>query len=541
MPNYGIILQCRKVIVGLFRHYSVLFNNHFTTVFNFGKIIIVFCERGAAVNAFDGELYMRLQKEQIEKRIDGFDGKLYLEFGGKLFDDYHAARVFPGFSKSSKIELLLSMKAQTEIIFCVNANDLEKTKLRADLGISYAMEVLRLIDEISATGLLVSGVVITRFAGQSSAELFRQKLQNYGIATYLHYTIDRYPADVAHICSEKGFGRNEYIETTKPLVVVTAPGPGSGKLATCLSQIYGDMVRGVRSGYAKFETFPVHNLPLNHPINLAYEAATADLSDINMIDPFHLEKYGINAVNYNRDVEAFPIVRTVLESIYLEEESYHSPTDMGVNMVGFAISDDEEVREAASQEIIRRYYRAVCDNKQGRVGSEVAQKIFLLIAGLKIKPEVRRRVVIPALECATESNTAAAAIELRDGRIITGRASNLMTAVPSCVLNALKTLAGLDSKIHLIPPTILEPILRLKMNMLSSRSSVLKLDDVLTALSIAAIESRSSAKALEQLPRLTDCDMHTTTMLRSGDESILRRLSVRLTSEPEFPSKDLFF
>ncbi len=493
------------------------------------------------MNAFDGELYMRLQKEQIEKRIEGFDGKLYLEFGGKLFDDYHAARVFPGFSKSSKIDLLLSMKSQTEILFCINANDLEKTKLRADLGISYAMEVLRLIDDISATGLQVSGVVITRFTGQLSAELFRQKLQNYGVATYYHYPIEGYPTDVEYICSEEGFGRNDYIPTTKPLVVVTAPGPGSGKLATCLSQVYGDMKRGVKSGYAKFETFPVFNLPLSHPINLAYEAATADLSDINMIDPYHHDKYGVNAVNYNRDVEAFPIVRAVLESIYSDDECYHSPTDMGVNMVGFAISDDEAVRQAAKQEIIRRYYRALCENKQGKIKKEELQKIKLIMSGLKIKPENERCVINSALERAQESGMASAAIELKDGRIVTGKASNLMTAVPCCILNALKTLAGQEEKAHLIPPTILEPILRLKMNMLSSRSSVLKLDDVLTALSIAAIDSRISEKALEQLPRLTDCDMHTTTMLRSGDDAILRRLSIRLTSEPEFPSKDLFF
>ncbi len=493
------------------------------------------------MNAFDGELYMRLQKEQIQKRIDGFDGKLYLEFGGKLFDDYHASRVFPGFSKSSKIELLLSMKSQTEIIFCVNANDLEKTKLRADLGISYAMEVLRLMDDITATGLPVTGVVITRFTGQPTADLFRQKLANYGIKTYLHYPIKGYPTDIEYICSEQGFGRNDYIETTKPLVVITAPGPGSGKLATCLSQIYCDNKRGVKSGYAKFETFPVFNLPLTHPVNLAYEAATADLSDINMIDPFHLEAYGKNVVNYNRDIEAFPIVSSLLDNIYSSDKCYHSPTDMGVNMVGFAIKDDEAVRKAANQEIIRRYYRAMCEHRQGKVQSEEAQKISLLVSGLKLRPENDRPVVAPALERSVESGMIAAAIELKDGRIITGKASNLMTAVPCCILNALKALAGQECNAHLIPPAILEPILRLKMNMLSSRSSVLKLDDVLTALSIAASQDRLSATALEQLPRLSDCDMHSTAMLRSGDEAILRRLSIRITCEPEFPSKDLFF
>ncbi len=493
------------------------------------------------MNAFDGEMYKNLQKEQIQKRIDNFEGKLYLEFGGKLFDDYHAARVLPGFSKGSKIELLHSMASQTEIIFCVNAGDIEKTKVRADLGISYAMEVLRLIDDITATGLPVTGVVITRFTGQSAAELFRQKLENYGVPTYLHYPIEGYPTDINYICSEEGFGRNEYIKTTKPLVVITAPGPGSGKLATCLSQIYADKTRGVKSGYAKFETFPVFNLPLSHPVNLAYEAATADLADINMIDPFHLEKYGESTVNYNRDIEAFPIVKAVLEHIAADGEFYSSPTDMGVNMAGFAITDDEAVREAAKQEIIRRYYKCKCDRKQGKAGVEEFQKIKRIISGMKIQPEVDRRVVLPAVTRAQETGHMVAAIELSDGRIVTGKDSNLMTATPACILNALKELAGIDPEALLIPPTILEPILKLKMNMLNSRSSVLKLDDVLTALSIAATENRDAEQALAQLPKLADCDMHTSTMLRSGDDSILRRLHIRLTSEPEFPSKDLFF
>ncbi len=493
------------------------------------------------MSAFDGELYRKLQKDQIQKRIDDFNGKLYLEFGGKIFDDYHAARVLPGFSKSSKIELLLSMASQTEIIFCVNASDIEKTKVRADLGISYAMEVLRLIDDITATGLPVTGVVITCFNGQSAAELFKHKLENYGVPTYLHYPIEGYPTDIKFICSEEGFGKNEYIKTTKPLVVITAPGPGSGKLATCLSQIYADNARGVRSGYAKFETFPVFNLPLSHPVNLAYEAATADLADINMIDPFHLEKYGESTVNYNRDIEAFPIVKAVLEHITDEGELYSSPTDMGVNMAGFAIVDDEAVREAAKQEIIRRFYKCRCDRKQGKAQIEEYEKIKRIISNLKIQPDVERRVVKPALMRAQECGDMVSAIELSNGKIVTGKASNLMTATSACILNALKELAGIDSEVLLIPPTILEPIIKLKINMLSSRSSVLKLDDVLTALSIAAVENRESEKALAQLPKLSDCDMHTTVMLRSGDDSILRRLYIRLTSEPEFPSKDLFF
>ncbi len=491
--------------------------------------------------AFDGELYKTLQKEQIQKRIKNFDGKLYLEFGGKLFDDYHAARVLPGFSKSSKIELLRSMASDTEIIFCVNAGDIEKTKVRADLGISYAMDVLRLIDDITATGLPVTGVVITRFTGQNAAELFRQKLENYGVPTYLHYPIEGYPTDIDFICSQDGFGRNEYIKTTKPLVVITAPGPGSGKLATCLSQIYADKARGIRSGYAKFETFPVFNLALGHPVNLAYEAATADLADINMIDPFHLEKYGESTVNYNRDIEAFPIVKAVLEHITHEGDMYSSPTDMGVNMAGYAIADDEKVREAARQEIIRRYYKCLCDRKQGKASEEEFGKIKRIISALKIQPNINRSVVLPALKRAEETGKLAAAIELSNGVIVTGKDSNLMTATSACILNAIKMLAGLYSDELLIPPTILEPILKLKLNMLSSRGSVLKLDDVLTALSIAAATNRDAEKALSGLPKLADCEMHTTAMLRSGDESIVRRLNIRLTSEPEFPSKDLFF
>ncbi len=489
---------------------------------------------------FDGNLYKKLQKEQILERINGFEGKLYLEFGGKLFDDYHASRVLPGFSKSSKIDLLKSLADETEIIFCVNADDIEKTKVRADLGISYDMEVLRLIDDIRGYGLLVSGVVITQFKGQKAAKLFRQKLLNYNMPTYLHYPIDGYPIDIDNICSENGFGKNDYIQTTRPLVVITAPGPGSGKLATCLSQMYNDSLHGVKSGYAKFETFPVWNLSLSHPVNYAYEAATADLADVNMIDPFHLEKYGIRAINYNRDVEAFPVVNAILHRITGKEDYYASPTEMGVNMAGFAIVSDEKVRAAAKQEIVRRYYKALCDQKQGKSPASETEKIAGILGRLQVKPDVERTVVKPALKKAADTGEISAAIELANGDIITGRASHLMTATSACILNAIKHLAGQGDDI-LIDPKVLKPILDLKMNMLSSRSSVLKLDDVLLALAVSSLENKFAAAALKQLPNLTDSEMHCTTMLRSGDSGILRKLNIRETSEPEFPSKDLFF
>ena len=489
---------------------------------------------------FDNAKYIQLQKQHIQERISQFSGKLYLEFGGKLFDDYHAARVLPGFDVNGKIRLLYEMRQDAEIIFCISADDIEKTKVRADLGIGYDMEVLRLIDDITAMGIPVNSVVITRYTGQSAADAFARKLTSRGVKNYIHRPIEGYPADIAHICSDEGYGANPYIETTKPLVVVTAPGPGSGKLATCLSQVYHEYRRGNMAGYAKFETFPIWNIPLKHPVNLAYEAATADLDDVNMIDPFHLEAYGETTVNYNRDIEAFPIVKNILSRITGDENFYRSPTDMGVNMAGCAISNDEVVREAACQEIIRRYYKAACDYKQGKGTKAARHKIEMIMQQLNLSPE-DRPCVLPARKRREEVGAAAAAIQLASGEIVTGRASNLMSASSAAILNAIKAMAGIDREALLIQPEVLEPILKLKINILGSRSSVLKVDDVLAALSITATRNPPAALAMEQLPNLRDLDMHSSQMLHNGDEGTLRKLGLRLTCDPEYPSKDLYF
>ena len=489
---------------------------------------------------FDNNLYMQKQKQFIEERIEAVQGKLYLEFGGKLFDDYHAARVLPGFDVNAKIRLLYELRDKTEIIFCISADDIEKTKIRADLGITYDMDVLRLIDDISHLGIDVNSVVITRYTNQTAADNFIAKLNMRGVKNYIHHYIDGYPTNIDLIVSEGGYGANPYIETTKPLVVITAPGPGSGKLATCLSQVYHENMRGSRAGYAKFETFPIWNLPLKHPVNLAYEAATADLQDINMIDPFHLEAYGISTVNYNRDIEAFPIVKITLDRIIGDADFYRSPTDMGVNMAGYAIFDDEIVKQASNQEIISRYYRAACDYRQGKGSVEAVDKIKLIMGQLGLTLN-DRPVVAPALEKSETTASPSVAIQLDDGRIITGKASNLMSACSAAVMNCIKVLAGIDDKITLVSPVILQPILKLKVDILSSRSSVLKLDDVLIALCISAATNPTAAMAVEMLPHLRKCDIHSTQMLHSGDESILRRLGMRLTCEPVYPSKDLFF
>ena len=489
---------------------------------------------------FDNSLYIHKQTEHIRQRIAQWGGKLYLEFGGKLFDDYHAARVLPGFDPNGKIRLLYEMREQAEIIFTVSAGDIEKTKMRADLGISYDMEVLRLIDDITHMGIRVNSVVITQYTGQAAADGFAKKLTMRGVKNYIHRPIKGYPTDIAYICSDEGYGANPYIETSRPLVVVTAPGPGSGKLATCLSQVYHEIRQGRVAGYAKFETFPIWNLPLQHPVNLAYEAATADLADVNMIDPFHLEAYGVTTVNYNRDVEAFPIVRNILSRITGDESVYKSPTDMGVNMAGYAIVDDEAVRAAASQEIIRRYYKALCDHKQGKGSQDAVDKIKRIMQELSLTT-ADRAVGAPALAKSESSGVAAAAIQLPDGPIVTGKASNLMSACSSCVLNAIEAIAGIDDSLTLISPIILEPILKLKIDILGSRSSVLKVDDVLAALSITAATNTLTARAMAALPKLRDCEMHSTCMLHSGDEGTLRKMGLRLTSEPEYPSKDLFF
>ena len=490
---------------------------------------------------FDNALFIQKQTQHITERIAQWGGKLYLEFGGKLLDDYPAARVLPGYDANGKINLLHEMREQTEIIFAVSADDIEKTKVRADLGISYDMEVLRLIDDITQMGIAVNSVVITKYTGQTAADGFAQKLTTRGVKNYIHRPIKGYPTDIDHICSDEGYGANPYIETTKPLVVVTAPGPGSGKQAPCQSQVYHEIRMGRRAGYAKFETFPVWNLPLKHPVNLAYEAATADLADVNMIDPFHLEAYGETTVNYSRDVEAFPIVRNILSRISGENAPiYRSPTDMGVNMVGYAITDDEAVKHASGQEIIRRYFKALCDHKQGKGKADAVDKIKRIMQEMGLSTQ-DRPVVAPALEKQKAAGVSATAIELPDGQIITGKASNLMSASSSCVLNAIKALAGIDDSLMLISPIVLEPILKLKINILGSRSSVLKVDDVLAALAITAATNTMTARAMEQLPRLRDCEMHSSCMLHSGDEGTLRKLGVRLTCEAEFPSKDLYF
>ena len=489
---------------------------------------------------FDNDKYLRLQAQHITERLAQFGGKLYLEFGGKLFDDYHASRVLPGFQPDSKIRMLRTLKDDVEIVVAICAGDIEKNKMRGDLGIGYDEDVLRLMDVFRGQGFYVGGVVITQYAGQPAADAFIKRLDALGVRSCKHYPIAGYPSDVAHIVSDDGLGKNEYIETTRPIVVVTAPGPGSGKMATCLSQLYHDHRRGISAGYAKYETFPIWNLPLKHPVNLAYEAATADLNDVNMIDPFHLEAYGETTVNYNRDVEAFPIVQTILARITGDKDFYRSPTDMGVNMAGYAISDDAVVRRAATEEIFRRYYKAACEAKQGKASEDSLHKIESIMQQLGVTAE-GRAVVAPALEKQRVAGCPAAAVQLPDGRIITGKASDLMSACSATVLNSIKALSGIQDDILLISEQVLKPLLRLKIDYLGSRSSVLKVDDVLAGLAVSAATSPVAARALAAIPLLRDCDMHSTQMLHTGDEGTLRKLGLRLTMEPVYPSKDLFF
>ncbi len=489
---------------------------------------------------FDNELYMQKQREHILERISQFDGKLYLEFGGKLFDDYHAARVLPGFVPDAKIRLLRSMADKAEIVFCISADNIEKNKIRADLGLSYDQDLLRQIDIVRTMGISVNSVVITRYTGQAAADQFKYKLDALGIRNYVHHPIAGYPADVDHIVSDAGYGANPYIETTKPLVVVTAPGPGSGKLATCLSQVYHENRRGIRSGYGKYETFPIWNLSLKHPVNLAYEAATADLQDVNMIDPYHLGAYGITTVNYNRDVEAFPLVRTILTRITGNDKFYCSPTDMGVNMAGYAIVDDEACCEASCQEILRRYYRGLTDVRMGREKPETVEKLKMIMQQLDLKPS-DRAVVQPALEKSQRVGAPAAAIQLPDGRIITGKGTPLLSACSAAVLNAIKVMADIPKATLLMSPAVLEPVIDLKTNLLSSHSSALKLDDALTALYICAATDQVAALAVSQLPKLRGCDLHSTQILHSGDESILRKMQMNVTCEPVFPSKSVLY
>ena len=487
---------------------------------------------------FDNQKYLSMQSEHIMDRLAQFGGKLYLEFGGKLFDDFHASRVLPGFEPDSKVRMLLQLKDQAEIVIAINAADIEKNKVRGDLGITYDLDVLRLIDAFRSIGLYVGSVVITQYRGQSAAGVFQRRLEQLGIKVYRHYPIPGYPNDIETIVSDEGYGLNEYIETTRSLVVVTAPGPGSGKMATCLSQLYHENKRGVRAGYAKFETFPIWNLPLKHPVNVAYEAATADLNDVNMIDPFHLENYGVTTVNYNRDVEIFPVLNAMFRQIY-GESPYKSPTDMGVNMAGNCITDDEVCCEASRQEIIRRYYAAMCSARQGMSDSRPAEKIKLLInqLGITVKD---RPVIDAAVARAEQTGELAAAIQLPDGEIVTGKTTKLLGASAAVLLNALKRLGGIQKDMHLISPIVIEPIQDLKVNHLGNHNPRLHMDEVLIALSISAATNPTAEVAMRQLDKLRGCEAHSTVILSGVDSSTFRKLGINVTCEPKYQTKKLY-
>ena len=487
---------------------------------------------------FDHEKYTRMQSERILDRIEEFGGKLYLELGGKLFDDFHASRVLPGFQPDSKMQMLLKLKEREEILIVLNADDIEKSKVRGDLGITYDADTLRLIDAFRGIGLYVGSVVLTRFAGQPAALAFEQRLNAQGIKTYRHYPIDGYPTDIEHIVSDEGFGRNDYVETSRPLVLVTAPGPGSGKMATCLSQLYQENRRGIKAGYAKFETFPIWNLPLKHPVNVAYEAATADLSDVNMIDPYHLEAYGITTVNYNRDIEIFPVLNALFEHVW-GKSPYQSPTDMGVNMVGYCITDDEVCRDAAKKEIVRRYYAARCAYLQGHAAKEEAEKIRLLMQQLNLDDEIRP-VIGAARKRAEDTGNPALAIELPNGEIITGKTTDLLGPSAAVILNALKKLGGIAKSTHLISPEVIEPVQELKCKYLGNHNPRLHSDEVLVALSVSAASNPEAAKALSMLPELKNCEAHSTVILSAVDDNTFRRLGVTLTCDPSYQTHKLY-
>ncbi len=487
---------------------------------------------------FDNDKYISLQSEKIKERINLFGGKLYLEFGGKLFDDYHASRVLPGFCPDSKIKMLLSMKENAETIIVVSATAIEQNKIRGDLGITYDMDTLRLIDAFNEAGITVGGVVITQYASQTSVDTFIKRLNNLGIKVYRHYPIPGYPTNTQRIVSDEGYGKNEYVETTKPLVVVTAPGPGSGKMATCLSQLYHDQKRGIKAGYAKFETFPVWNLPLNHPVNMAYEAATIDLNDVNMIDPYYLEATGTTAVNYNRDIEIFPVLKAMFERIY-GECPYKSPTDMGVNMAGYCIFDDEAVCDASKTEIIRRYYQTLCRKRAGMADAEEIYKLELIMNQVGVDSGYRK-VIKAALDKAEATGEPASAIELPNGKIVTGKTSNLMGPSAAAILNALKTLGGINDSYILLPPVVIEPIQKLKINNLGNRNPRLHADEILIALAISATTNPIAALALEQLPKLRDCEAHSTVIVSEVDKNIYRKLGLNLTCEPIYATKKLY-
>ena len=485
---------------------------------------------------FDNDKYLKMQSEHILERIEKFDNKLYLEFGGKLFDDFHASRVLPGFQPDSKLKMLLELKEQAEIVFVISAEDIESNKIRGDLGITYDLDVLRLIDAFRNIGLFVGSVCITKYAGQTAADQFSKRLTELGIRAYRHYKIPGYPSDINTIVSDEGYGKNDYIETTRPLVVITAPGPGSGKMATCLSQLYHEHKRGIKAGYAKFETFPIWNLPLKHPVNVAYEAATADLNDVNMIDPFHLEAYGETTVNYNRDVEIFPVLNAMFEQI-LGESPYKSPTDMGVNMVGNCIVDDEVCREASNQEVIRRYYQGLCDCKRGVGSKDTLFKLELIMkqAGLSVE---NRAVVNAALKREEETGHPAMAIQLDDGTIVTGKTTDLLGAASAALLNTIKVLGGIDHDLHLVSPDAIAPIQRLKTDYLGSRNPRLHTDEILIALSASAASDSNAELAMVQIPKLQGLEAHSSVLLSSVDEQVFKRLGIHLTSEAKYETEN---
>ena len=487
---------------------------------------------------FDNAKYLQMQSQHIRERIAQFDNKLYLEFGGKLFDDYHASRVLPGFEPDSKLQMLLQLKEQAEIVIVISAEDIISSKVRGDYGITYDLDVLRLIDAFQGVGLFVGSVCITMYTAAPEVEAFEHKLNSVGVRTFRHYKIPGYPNDVARIVSDEGYGKNDYIETQRPLVVITAPGPGSGKMATCLSQLYHEHKRGIKAGYAKFETFPIWNLPLKHPVNLAYEAATADLNDVNMIDPFHLEAYGVTTVNYNRDVEIFPVLEAMFKKIY-GDSPYKSPTDMGVNMNGFCIFDDDACCEASKQEIIRRYYAAACGVRRGTSEPQELRKIELIMNSLGLTA-ADRPVVGAALQRAQETGAPAVALELADGSIVTGKTSSLLGASSACLLNALKALAGIDKKLPLIAPGVIEPIQHLKVEHLGNHNPLLHTDELLIALSICAVTNPMAGYAIDQLGKLRGCEAHSSVILSHVDEDLFKKLGVNITFEPKYQAKKLF-
>lgn len=487
---------------------------------------------------FDSEKYIRLQSEHIRERINQFGGKLYLEFGGKLFDDYHAARVLPGFAPDNKIKMLLALRDQAEIVIAINAGDIEKNKRRGDLGITYDKDVARLIDVFRGFGLYVGSIALTQYAGQPAADVFEKRMQALGLKVYRQYRIPNYPADVRLVVSDEGYGRNDYIETTRSLVVVTAPGPGSGKMATCLSQLYHEHKRGVKAGYAKFETFPIWNLPLKHPVNLAYEAATADLNDVNMIDPFHLEAYGKTTVNYNRDVEIFPVLNAMFQRIQ-GASPYKSPTDMGVNMAGFAIVDDQVCQAASRMEILRRYYAGMADRTRGRCDDEVVRKLEIVMQQAGVTPEICPAVAA-CLQKAEETGAPAGAMVLPDGSVVTGKTSSLLGASAALLLNALKAMAGIDHKLKLIPASVIEPISRLKTGNLGHRNPRLHSDEVLIALAISGLTNPLAAMVQEQLSSLRGCDAHFSVIISEEDEKLYKRLGINVTCQPRYEVKKLY-